>query len=123
MDNEKQYNVALIDDDETVCFINRILLEKSGFNAKVKIHHNPLEALESLPDTETDLIFLDINMPELNGWDFLDSYHINDEKIIILTSSNSQDEIDMFKKQDKAVDILEKPLTIEKLQNVFSKHL
>ena len=71
----KRLNCLLIDDSRSTNFFNKIMLEKSTICKELRIAENGKEALEVL-NTQyiPDLIFLDINMPVMDGWTFLEEF-------------------------------------------------
>lgn len=121
--------IFLVDDDPINNLINRRLLGKTGIGNQIEEYLSAQEALEklkSLPEKGSLLIFLDIKMPVMNGWEFLEEYKTQfphrDDKIVILSSS-----IDFLDRQ-KALDypivsgFLEKPLSLEKISYQISKY-
>ena len=77
--------ILVIDDDEPTNFFTRIILEEADCCTHIKTVQSGQEALDYLAQSEKpgadpnlypspDLIFLDINMPAMNGWEFLDEY-------------------------------------------------
>lgn len=124
-------NVFLIDDSETFNFMHKRIMEKADFAQKVKTFDNAASALNILkelplshPENFPDMIFLDISMPEMNGWEFLDSIvGLSDSvlkncKIYILTSSIDKDDVAHSKKYEMISDFISKPLTVERLQAI-----
>jgi CheY-like chemotaxis protein len=120
--------VFLVDDDPINNLINKRLLSKTSDCPKILEFGAGLDALARLKETpasEQLLIFLDINMPVMNGWEFLKSYSEQfpdrKDKIVILSSSiDFQDRIHA-REYDLVSDFLEKPLTLEKIGRVFRK--
>ena len=121
--------IFLVDDDPINNLINRRLLGKTGIGNQIEEYLSAQEALEklkSLPEKGSLLIFLDINMPVMNGWEFLEEYKTQfthrDDKIVILSSS-----IDFLDRQ-KALEypivsgFLEKPLSLDKISHQISKY-
>lgn len=126
--------VLLIDDDEPTNFLNKIVINQSGLAEKVVVTQGGKEALDYLNSTENDehphpdLILLDINMPAMNGWEFLEEYKklgpAQQGKIVVimLTTSLNPDDWDMAQKIDEIKDFMNKPLSAESLEKVLSKH-
>ncbi len=121
--------IFLVDDDPINNLINKRLLGKVGITEKIEEFLEGEEALIRLNDVDPKqslLIFLDINMPVLNGWEFLDKYlelHSGrEDKIVILSSSI--DYQDRFKAQEYSIvsGFLEKPLTLEKIKLQMEKY-
>lgn len=93
--------ILLIDDDEPTNFLNRLTLEQAGCARQIHITQSGQEALDYLRNAKQrpDLIFLDINMPAMDGWEFLERYRSlpSDRKadiilIMLTTSLNPDDE-------------------------------
>lgn len=68
--------VMLIDDSEADLLFTRIMLERCGVGFEVLSFESALDALRQLEQQwdAVDLILLDINMPRMNGWEFLEAY-------------------------------------------------
>ena len=129
-------NVILIDDDEMFNFINVKTMEKVSFAQHVKTFDNATAALDELRIISSsnqhefpDIIFLDINMPEMNGWEFLDELTKFSEvllehcKIYMLTSSIDQNDIKKSKDYKMVNDFISKPLTPRRLQLLSAESL
>lgn len=130
---KKYSNVMLIDDSELDNFINAKMIECSHFAEKVFIHTGSKSALEFLKNIEQageksaillpEIIFLDINMPFMDGLQFLAEFEklnrniFSPCKIHILSSSNNPDEIDQVKKSGYVKGVIQKPLS----ENILSK--
>ena len=130
--------ILLVDDDEVNNYLNRKLIEKSGINVHVEVALNGLMALEYLTSTgqyhenktfpKPELIFLDINMPRMNGWEFLKEYKKLEEFkkggiiIAMLTSSNNIDDLNIAKEEYGLPAYIYKPLTLEKLEEIIYKY-
>ncbi|MBK0403463.1 response regulator [Adhaeribacter sp. BT258] len=131
--------ILLVDDDEATNYLNQRVIRKADINTEVQVAGNGREALEYLTNTgkfssahtlpQAGLIFLDINMPGMNGWEFLEAYKELPEdqtrriKILMLTTSINPDE------ERKAIDIpqvkgfIHKPLTAEKLEKAINVYV
>ena len=127
-------NVFLIDDSETFNFINLKTMEKAGFAQTIKTFDSGSTALAyiwklspSHPEKFPDMIFLDINMPGMNGWDFLDSIKnlydsvLRNCKLFILTSSINQVDMDHAKTYKIVNEFISKPLTVARLESIMGK--
>jgi CheY-like chemotaxis protein len=130
--------ILLIDDDEITNYLNKMLIKNTETEVHVHTALNGLHALKFLTgsnDSEAkkscpvpDLIFLDINMPRMNGWEFLEEYNKLEEMnkagviIAMLTSSSNVDDIYTARQEFHLKEYIYKPLTSEKLDHVFSKY-
>tara|TARA_R110002020_G_scaffold121733_4_gene276675 strand:- start:268 stop:627 length:360 start_codon:yes stop_codon:yes gene_type:complete len=119
-----------VDDDPINNLINKRLIGKVGITENIIEFLEGEEALIKLKDIDPKqslLIFLDINMPVLNGWEFLDKYQKmhsdRSDKIVILSSSI--DYQDRFKAQEYSIvsGFLEKPLTLDKIRMQMEKYI
>ena len=138
---ERKLNcVLLIDDDEPTNFLNQLIIEKSGYAEQIKTAQSGEEALKYLSHTSgdgssspcPDLIFLDINMPAMNGWEFLEQYKkLNEEHkgrvmIVMLTTSLFPEDKLHAAEMPEVTGFENKPLTAEKLdriiENFFEKN-
>jgi CheY-like chemotaxis protein len=113
--------IFLVDDQPIANFIAKKLLEIEGFSHNVYDFTNPVEAFEIVQqEKENALIFLDLQMPEMNGWQFLDQMSLQEleHKVIILTSSTS--ELDLQKARDYpfVVEYVIKPLNKQKFSDL-----
>ncbi|MCU0417044.1 MAG: response regulator [Cytophagaceae bacterium] len=119
--------ILLVDDNETDNFIHKRVLELNSFAKNIVIKNSGKSALEFLqqnqhyPDAIPNVIFLDINMPIVDGFVFLFEYENfpdtvkNKTKIVILSSSDNKKDIDRIVDNDYVVHFLTKPLSDESL--------
>ncbi|MEW7277086.1 response regulator [Aquimarina sp. 2201CG1-2-11] len=126
--------VLLIDDDKATNFYNERVVSKHESFYKVNKVQSGLAALEYLTavennlETKPDLIFLDINMPAMNGWEFLLEFSkLNPKvtdgiKIILLSTSSNPDDVKAFAKNHSVDDFINKPLSIDLLNDVLKNH-
>jgi CheY-like chemotaxis protein len=121
----------LVDDNEMDNFINQKVIEASGFAEKVYTNTNGLSALEflnnlyiqksQLPDMLPEVIFVDLNMPLINGFQFIEKFYempvefVENSKIAILTSSLSPKDREIAQQINPRIVFLSKPLTAEGL--------
>lgn len=122
--------VMLVDDNDTDNFINKRIIELTGFAYRIEIKNSGKSALEYLKSVQDDdgnlpdLIFLDINMPIVDGFVFLYEFEKFSEniknkcKIVILSSSDNQRDIDNIINNKLVVKFITKPLSEEALEEV-----
>lgn len=135
----KLNSVLLVDDDEATNFINRRIIEKAGITDHIEVTYNGKEALDYLscsgkyektgtPFPKPMLILMDINMPVMDGWEFLEAYRMLDSEkksgkilVMLTTSFNPDDKL-------RAENILEisgfqsKPLDLTKVSQIMDTY-
>lgn len=106
----KSKNVFLIDDDSTCNYLHKSLISKYFKEINTQEFTEAYEFLEFLaenlyhPENMPDYILLDINMPQMNGWEFLEEYKkmifpfLRNCKIVMVTSSNNSLDLERVKK-------------------------
>ncbi len=126
--------VLLIDDDKATNFFNERIVTKHESFDQVNTVQSGVAALEYLNAVENntaikpDLIFLDINMPAMNGWEFLIEFSKLNQKItqgikvILLSTSSNPDDIRESAKNNSVHDFINKPLSPDLLDNVLNSH-
>ncbi|WP_299763545.1 response regulator [uncultured Dokdonia sp.] len=126
-------SVLFIDDDKATNFLNERIARNYGCFNKVVTVQSGIQGLQYLTtchsdiNKKPDLIFLDINMPAMNGWEFLDEFYKMPEtftrgiKIVILSTSSEPKDIDKFNKNKKLLDYINKPINLDVLNNVMRK--
>lgn len=124
---------VLIDDDSITNFLNEELIKELGVSEKVKVFEDGRGALNYINENCIksnkcpELILLDINMPVMDGFEFLKVFNSlefenkEDVKIIMLTTSSNSKDFEQAKKLS-VKDYITKPLTPEKLMPVLQKH-
>jgi len=128
----KPVHILLIDDDEINNFISIKLIKKALSNAEISSCLNGKVAIEELiemqkisPDNLPDFILLDINMPIMNGWEFLDEYKrlnvdtTGKSKIFIISSSVFSNDISRAKSYPLVKNFISKPLSVEKIREML----
>jgi two-component system, NarL family, nitrate/nitrite response regulator NarL len=121
---------VLIDDSDIDLFIQRRFLEVYNFSGELLLYKSAAEALRWLMaldgETPPDVIFLDLNMPEVDGFNFLESFETLPEtirkrsKIVVLTSSNSSQDRDQAFKNKNVIQFITKPLKQSDIENLKS---
>jgi PAS domain S-box-containing protein len=123
--NGNDYNefdeVILIDDDHVINFINARVVRLLFKEAKVKSFIQGEKALDYLKQNDTSgnkLIFIDLNMPGFDGWDFLEAYSkfMVRSPVYVLTSSINPKDIERSLNYNEVVKFLTKPLSEEMLE-------
>ncbi|TND10211.1 MAG: response regulator receiver protein [Bacteroidetes bacterium] len=126
--------ILLIDDDEPTNFLHRIILEDHAVSKNIEIAETVKEALQLLdcPKIEgcenPDLVFLDLNMPGMSGWDFLKKFHESkksrehDPLVYILTTSANPDDKKRASGIKEVAGFLNKPLTGEIVEEIMHRH-
>ena len=120
----------LVDDDKIFVFLATKIIQSVDYPSTVEVFQDGLEILDHLkeiadkPDLLPDIIFLDLNMPVIDGWGFLKEYHSLDVKknisIYLVSSSISPHDIERAKEIPVVTDFIIKPLMKEKVVEVLS---
>ncbi len=123
-------DVIVIDDDAVVLFLHKVLIKKSKLPSNVRDFINAEEAMHFLNHRTSDnnlLIFLDINMPHFNGWDFLDQVeHLSDREkifVVMVTSSINESDRQTAEGYARVIDYREKPLSKQACEEIYFKLL
>ncbi|MGY3055124.1 CheY-like chemotaxis protein [Pedobacter sp. UYEF25] len=122
----------LIDDDPISIFISIMVLEDALGKIQVDEFSIPEDGLEFIKHRKNDdpesgqiVLFLDINMPSMSGWEFLEAFELFDATIkdrydiYILSSSVNAKDINLAKANPRVVDFVEKPLISASLRKIF----
>jgi CheY-like chemotaxis protein len=137
---KKLSGILLIDDDETTNFLNERLLLKMNLTDRIRIFKNGKQAFDYLYNVsnhnydsnlqdyfQPELIFLDINMPVMDGFEFLDLYNrLNSEfrknilLVVLTTSSHTEDTI---RAEKYAAHYVTKPLNAGKITKILAANL
>lgn len=129
-DNMKR--IVLIDDDATTNYLNKFVIERSKLVDEVLAFDSAKDALNFFSkhkDSEgnVSLVLLDINMPIMNGWQFLDHYQAMGgsltNKIVVLTSSINPEDKKLADEKSGVTDYKTKPLSVEMISDLVATHL
>ena len=123
--------MALVDDDDTFVYITKKIIEKSNVVKEVKVFSNGLDAIVYLKSNLNssymlpEVIFLDLSMPIMDGWQFLDEFvtiesdHTKKITIYICSSSISPHDISRAKNISAVTDFIIKPVTKDKFADII----
>ncbi len=130
--NSRPVSVLLVDDDEINNFISIKLIKKALLNTEIMACLNGKFAIDQLVEIQRndvsklpDYILLDINMPIMNGWEFLDEYKrlnidpLSKTKIFIISSSVFSNDINKARSYPLVKDFISKPLNVDKIVELF----
>jgi CheY-like chemotaxis protein len=126
----KQIDLAcIIDDDEIFVFATRKIMEITKFCSELLVYHNGQEAFDALkPIVEKgervpELILLDLNMPVMDGWQFLDTFtqlpNTYPITIYIVSSSLSYEDFKKAKSYENVTNYIIKPVTPDTLKVIL----
>jgi CheY-like chemotaxis protein len=121
--------VLCVDDDPITLMLCKKVIVKAVFSKEIIFAQNGQEAIEILTDTKNnaelpELIFLDLNMPVMNGWDFLNEFSSsvidpsNKMKVVILSSTIDPADYEKARSYSCVSHFLSKPITVEMLDKL-----
>ena len=130
--------ILCIDDDAITLMLCKMVISKNSFSKEIATASNGEDALDYFKSLQKELkgdpsiklpqlIFLDLNMPVIGGWEFLNIFSTNEYsdfntiKIIILSSTIDPADLEKSKKYPMVLDFLSKPISKEMLENIKSK--
>ena len=128
---QKLRSILLIDDDEVANYINETIINRVDCCENVVSVQSGQAALDYLTSQvegaypQPDLIFLDINMPGMNGWEFLEHYHKLKKSqqgkviVVMLTSSVNPDDVEKARSIQEINEFKTKPMTEAMLQEIL----
>lgn len=133
---KKVISIVLIDDDLAINYLHKRLFIKLQFGESILPFYNSSDALKELKnlnplliDNSVIVIFLDINMPGMDGWSFLEEFETIQStlkcevKIFILSSSINPDDMKKAKQNNFVTDYLIKPLNQNDVNSIIEKYL
>jgi CheY-like chemotaxis protein len=123
-----------IDDDPITIMLSKMVMTRAAYTNEIVTAQNGEEALVYLDRLMNenspipDLIFLDLNMPIMGGWEFLDAFseekyrnYFAKSKVVVLSSTIDPRDIEKSKSYEMVLDFMSKPISKELLELVKSK--
>ena len=129
--NDKLKCILLIDDDDDDNYFHKMVIDEMNITEHVEIAFNGLEALTFLKNEnqpKPDLVFLDVNMPKMNGWEFLEAHKLLSEEqkakliVVMLTTSSNPEDKKRAERYGEVTDFNSKPLTKEMLTIILERY-
>ena len=120
--NIKKINhILIIDDDDISNYVTRKTLECYNIVNKISVFDDPTKALEFLKQSKSqpDIILLDIKMPVMDGFQFIDEFNKLNSKSSIVILSSSVYSKDKDKAKDEGVKYMTKPLKVKTFQKII----
>jgi len=119
--------VLLVDDDEATNFLAELAFKNLAIAHEIEVASDGLIAYEWLKQNNCpDIIFLDIRMPRMDGFDFLENFAAmnvcKQVKIVMLTSSSREEDKTRALTYNAVIDYLEKPLTEAMIQKIADSY-
>ncbi|WP_269240129.1 response regulator [Flavobacterium limnophilum] len=126
--------ILCVDDDPITLMLSKMVINKAAFSKEIITAKNGEDALNHFKTINNNpnikkpqLIFLDLNMPVMGGWEFLNTFstadysEYNTIKVIILSSTIDPEDLKKAKKYPMVLDFLSKPISKEMLEYIKSK--
>lgn len=126
--SENKLNFIVIDDSKLDCFIADKIIQNTGRAESIKVFQQATEALShinNVPSAGTTVVFVDIQMPVMNGFEFVESFERLPEAlkanyhIYMLSSSINENDIVKVKGYSSVKHFLNKPLTNDTISAVL----
>jgi CheY-like chemotaxis protein len=130
--------VLCIDDDQITLVLCDLVIKKAGFAKEVLKATNGKEGLtwfssyfknNGSTEDAPKVIFLDLNMPVMSGWDFLEDYvmkysdRLPGTKVVIISSTVNPEDFLRANQYELVIDFINKPLTVDGLEDLMSNEV
>jgi len=130
--------ILCVDDDPITLMLCKKVIIKNLFSHEIITAQNGEKAInyfdeirrstpEAIPHKLPQLIFLDLNMPVMGGWEFLECFSsfeysaFNNIKVVLLSSTIDPEDFEKAKKYPMVIDFLSKPISVSMLDNLTVK--
>ncbi|MAW94428.1 MULTISPECIES: response regulator [unclassified Leeuwenhoekiella] len=129
----KKSDVLIVDDDDVYLYVASHILKGLSQNLSVECCTDGEQAINLFKDRlesnirTPDLVLLDINMPYLDGWGFLEEYRklkpelYKESQIYLVTSSNQDDDLERARQYEELKDYIVKPVSRDKLLQILTE--
>lgn len=123
-------HILLIDDEDDCNFVTRLVLKKAGYTGRITCYTNAEEALDFMRrrDDLPDLMFVDINMPRVNGFQFLEACEAEGllpnglTSVVMFSSSNRPADLERALAFRSVQGYVEKALSVDSFERVLNDH-
>lgn len=129
------HKILCVDDDPITLMLCKKVISRTSFAKEICTASNGEEALQyfrelnsSIPQNIPQLIFLDLNMPVMGGWEFLDAFSttefvaFNKISIVVLSSTIDPEDLERTKKYPMVIDFLPKPISTNMLDYLLKSN-
>lgn len=130
--SEDKLHFIVIDDSKLDCFIADKIIQKTGRSASVQTFQQATQALETIgaaaPATSPSIVFVDIQMPLMNGFEFVEAFETLPEDVkagyhlYMLSSSINENDIAKVRGYASVKTFLNKPLTNDSIMQVLENY-
>ncbi|MBC7616509.1 MAG: response regulator [Pedobacter sp.] len=127
---DHKLNLLVVDDDDINLFIIKKIVEKTGFDIDMVARSNGQQAIDYINEAIVQnnplpkMILIDINMPVMNGWEFIEAYEAlaieHKVDMYILSSSVYENDIEKTKSYKAVKGFISKPLSMERLTELVN---
>ena len=127
---KKLQTILLLDDNSATNFIHRKFISKADCTEEIITFEGGIDALDYLrskTEKALELMLVDINMPTMDAWDFLEEFqkienpHLKETKVVLLSTSVSASDFEKAKQIDIISGLRLKPLTVKAVHEIMDE--
>ena len=123
-------HILLVDDEDDCNFVTKLVLKRAGFTGRLTCYTSANEALAHMRSGRDlpDIMFVDINMPAVNGFEFLSTCESegllpNDlTSVVMFSSSNRPSDLERALSFSSVIGYVEKALSVDSFEGVLRDH-